>query len=78
MPVAMPRGDPALIPDGRSVRAKRGGDLTGPDPTDRGQRGTEYHLATTGDGVPVARAATGAILGSGPRTTTPCRSSGRS
>ena len=62
----MPRGHPALIPDGRSVRAKRGGDLTGPDPTDRGQRGTEYHLATTGDGVPVARAATGAILGSGP------------
>jgi hypothetical protein len=25
------------------VRAKRGGDLTGPNPTDRGKRGTKYH-----------------------------------
>ena len=43
-----------------SVRAKRGGDLVGPNPTDRGKRGTKYHLAVTGDGVPVACAATGA------------------
>ena len=42
------------------MRAKRGGDLTGPNPTDRGKRGTKYHLATTGDGVPVACAATAA------------------
>jgi transposase len=43
------------------VRAERGGDLTGPNnPTERGKRGTRYHLATTGDGVPVARAATAA------------------
>jgi transposase len=58
--VAMLRGDPGLILDSCSVRAKRGGDLTGPNPTDRGKRGTKYHVATTGDGVPVACAATAA------------------
>jgi transposase len=60
--VALLRGhDPDdLILDSCSVRAKRGGDLTGPNPTDRGKRGTKYHLATTGDGVPVACAATAA------------------
>jgi transposase len=54
--VGMLRGDPTLILDTCSVRAKRGGDLT--DPTDRGKRGTKYHIA--GDGVPVACAATAA------------------
>ena len=58
--VAMLRGDPDLIVDSCSVRAKRGGDLVGPNPTDRGKRGTKYHIATTGDGVPVACAVTGA------------------
>ena len=58
--VGMLRGDPTLILDSCSARAKRGGDLTGPNPTDRGKRGTTYHLATTGDGVPVACAATAA------------------
>ena len=62
--VALPRGggqpDLDLILDSCAVRAKRGGDLTGPNPTDRGKRGTKYHLATTGDGVPVAGAATAA------------------
>jgi transposase len=58
--VAMLRGHPDLILDSCSVRAERGGDLTGPDPTDRGKRGTKYHIATTGDGVPVACAATAA------------------
>jgi transposase len=54
-------GDPDdLILDSCAVRAKRGGDLTGPNPTDRGKRGTKYHIATTGDGVPVACAATAA------------------
>jgi hypothetical protein len=37
----MLRGDPTLILDTCSVRAKRGGDLTGPNPTDRGKRGTD-------------------------------------
>jgi transposase len=58
--VAMLRGDPTLILDSCSVRAKRAGDLTGPNPTDRGKQGTKYHIATTGDGVPVACAATAA------------------
>jgi transposase len=58
--VAMLRGRPDLILDSCSVRAKRGGDLTGPNPTDRGKRGTKYHVAITADGVPVACAATAA------------------
>jgi transposase len=57
---AMLRGHPDLILDTCSVRAKRGGDLTGPNPTDRGKRGTKYHIATDGDGVPVACLATAA------------------
>jgi transposase len=59
--VAMLRGgDPTLILDSCSVRAKRGGDLTGPNPTDRGKRGTKYHVAVTGDGLPVACVVTAA------------------
>ena len=49
--VAMLRGNPDLILDSCSVRAKRGGDLTGPDPSDRGKRGTKYHIATDADCV---------------------------
>ncbi len=58
--VGMLRGHPDLILDTCSVRAKRGGDLTGPNLTDRAKRGTKYHLAVDGDGVPVACAATAA------------------
>ena len=58
--VRMLRGHPDLILDGCSVRAKRGGDLTGPNPTDRAKRGTKYHVAVDGDGVPVACATTAA------------------
>ena len=58
--VSMMRGHPDLILDTCSVRAKRGGDLTGPNPTDRAKRGTKYHIATDGDGVPVACLATAA------------------
>jgi transposase len=58
--VAMLRGHPDLILDSCSARAKRGGDLTGPNPTDRAKRGTKYHVAVTGEGVPVAGAATAA------------------
>ena len=56
----MLRGDPDLVLDTCSVRAKRGGDLAGPNPTDRAKQGTKCHIATDGDGVPVACAATGA------------------
>jgi transposase len=58
--VGMLRGHPDLILDSCSVRAKRGGDLTGPNPTDRGKRGTKYHVAVDGDGMPVACLATAA------------------
>jgi transposase len=58
--VGMLRGNPDLILDTCSIRAKRGGELIGPNPTDRGKRGTKYHIATDGDGVPVGCAATAA------------------
>ena len=60
MLVGMLRGHPDLILDTCSVRAKRGGELTGPNPTDRAKRGTKYHVAVDGDGVPVACVATAA------------------
>ena len=50
MLVAMLRGDPTLILDSCSVRAKRGGELTGPNPTARAKRGTKYHIAVRGAG----------------------------
>jgi hypothetical protein len=36
-----------VVVDSCSVRAKRGGDLTGPNPTDRGKRGTKYHIVVS-------------------------------
>ncbi len=64
MLVGMLRGQPDtaldLIVDSCSVRAKRGGELTGPNPTDRAKLGTKYHVAVNGDGLPVACAATAA------------------
>ena len=33
-----------VVVDSCSVRAKRGGELTGPNPTDRAKRGTKYHV----------------------------------
>jgi hypothetical protein len=44
--VGMLRGHPDLILDGCSVRAKRGGDLTGSNPTDRAKRGSRYHTGS--------------------------------
>jgi transposase len=40
--------------DSASVRAKRGGEATGPNPTDRGKRGSKYHLLVDDQGVPLA------------------------
>ena len=51
-----------LIVDSCSVRAKRGGAQTGPNPTDRAKRGSKYHVAVTGEGLPVACAVTGANM----------------
>jgi transposase len=39
---------------------KKGGELTGPNPTDRAKLGTKYHLLVTADGLPLAVAISGA------------------
>jgi transposase len=56
--IRMVRSGPELAPwdvvvDSCSVRAKRGGDLTGPNPTDRGKAGTKYHVVVSTDGLPL-------------------------
>jgi len=43
-----------VIFDTCSVRAKHGGALTGPNPTDRGKAGTKYHLVVSTEGLPIA------------------------
>ena len=43
-----------VVVDSCSVRAKRGGELTGPNPTDRGKAGTKYHIVVATDGIPLA------------------------
>jgi transposase len=40
--------------DSISVRAKRGGEHTGPNPTDRGKRGSKFHFMVDRQGVPLA------------------------
>ena len=42
-----------VVVDSCSVRAKRGGELTGPNPTDRGKAGTEYHIVASTDVPPL-------------------------
>src|SRR5215211_1489919 len=42
-----------VVVDSCSVRAKRGGELTGPNPTDRGKAGTKYHVVVATDGIPL-------------------------
>src|SRR3954465_8431969 len=42
-----------VVVDSCSVRAKRGGELTGPNPTDRGKPGTKYHVVVSTDGLPL-------------------------
>jgi transposase len=63
----MARSDPEaaareleVIVDSCSVRAKHGGDLTGPNPTDRGKRGTKYHIVVASDGLPLGAVASAA------------------
>jgi hypothetical protein len=43
-----------VVVDSCSVRAKRGGELTAPNPTDRGKAGTKYHNVASTDGFPLA------------------------
>jgi transposase len=57
--VRMARSGPALaswdvVVDSCSVRAKRGGELTGPNPTDRGKARTTSHAVVSTDGIPLA------------------------
>jgi transposase len=40
--------------DSVSVRAKRGGEHTGPNPTDRGKKGSKYHVLVDRQGLPLA------------------------
>jgi hypothetical protein len=54
----MLHGHPDLIADTCSERAKRGGDITGPNPMDQAKCGTKYHIAVNERGVLVACAAT--------------------
>ena len=56
--IRMVRSGPEAAPwdvvvDSCSVRAKRGGELTGPNPTDRGKAGTKYHVVVATDGIPL-------------------------
>ena len=56
--IRMVRSGPEVAPwdvvvDSCSVRAKRGGELTGPNPTDRGKAGTKYHVVVATDGLPL-------------------------
>jgi transposase len=43
-----------VVVDSCSVRAKRGGELTGPNPTDRGKAGTKDPIVVSTDGIPLA------------------------
>jgi transposase len=46
--------------DSVSIPAKRGGEHTGPNPTDRGKPGTKRHMVTERGGLPLAKVLTGA------------------
>src|SRR4051812_27545287 len=41
-----------VVVDSCPARAERGGEPTGPDPTDRGEAGTGYHVVVATDGLP--------------------------
>src|SRR5688572_11949649 len=42
-----------IVVDSCSVRAKRGGELTGRNPTDRGKAGTKHHVVASTEGLPL-------------------------
>lgn len=49
----------ALI-DSAASKAPKGGEQTGPNPTDRRKKGSKHHVITDGGGIPLATALTGA------------------
>src|SRR4051794_19899482 len=51
-----------IVVDRCSVRAKHGGDLSGPNPTDRGKRGTKYHIVVSTEGLPLGAVASAANI----------------
>jgi transposase len=56
--IRMVRSGPEVAPwdvavDSCSVRAKHGGELTGPSPTDRGKAGTKYPVVVSTAGLPL-------------------------
>src|SRR3712207_3598508 len=56
--IRMVRSGPEVAPwdvavDSCSVRAEHGGELTGPNPTDRGKAGTKYHVVVPTAGLPL-------------------------
>ncbi|WP_443064612.1 IS5 family transposase [Streptomyces sp. NBC_00582] len=50
----------SAIVDAASIRAKRGGTLTGPNPVDRGKKGSKLHVLSEAQGIPLAVAVSGA------------------
>lgn len=51
----------------QSQRRKRGGPLTGPNPTDRGKNGSKIHLITDRNGLPLSLGISGANMARQPR-----------
>ncbi|NQE88498.1 IS5 family transposase [Nocardia terpenica] len=49
-----------VVVDAASVRAKKGGDLTGPNPTDRGKPGSKQHILSDRAGIPLSVAVSAA------------------
>ncbi|WP_433339064.1 IS5 family transposase [Spirillospora sp. CA-294931] len=43
----------SAIVDAAAVRAKRGGTLTGPNPVDRGKKGSKFHVLSDAAGLPL-------------------------
>src|SRR3954447_3409356 len=52
VPAGPEAGPGDVVVDSCPVRAEPGGEPTGPDPTDRGEAGTGYHVVASTDGLP--------------------------
>ncbi|MBI4496661.1 MAG: IS5 family transposase [Chloroflexi bacterium] len=52
--------------DSATVPRKKGGEKTGPNPTDRGKPGTKRHLVVDGHGIPLAITLSAANVNDGP------------
>ncbi|WP_093775025.1 IS5 family transposase [Streptomyces sp. yr375] len=50
----------SVIVDAASVRAKKGGSLTGPNPVERGKSGSKLHVLSEAQGIPLAVGVSGA------------------